>query len=84
MTKILTEIKTIEISNCTVPGVYLRWKNDFGFIDQWLFQGNIKQEVSITDSVAYQNYIDDLLGVTKNFEVINKGINTGLRIFTTF
>jgi len=84
MTKILTEVLTIDISACNATGVYLRWKNEVGFIDQWLFQGNIIQDSSITDTVQYQKFIDDLTDVTENFKVISKTRSDGLRVFTTF
>ena len=84
MTKILTEILTIDISTCNTTGVYLRWVNEVGFIDQWLFQGNIIQDSSITDTVKFQKFIDDLTGVTENFKVINKTRSDGLQVFTTF
>lgn len=84
MTKTLTEVLKVTVENCDKPGIYLRWKNDFGGIDSWLFQGNIIQDVSISDVVGYKQYIDNLLGITKNFEIINKQTDTGIHIYTTF
>ena len=84
MAKILTEVLRVQHENCPKPGFYLRWKNDYGHIDQWLFDGNIIQEINISDVVSYKLFIDDMLGITKNFETVNKRTDTGLRIFTTF
>lgn len=82
--KILTEIKTIKVQCSSVEGVYLRWKNDLGGIDQWYFQGNISQDFATEDTVSYEVFIDNLLNQTKNIEVINKEQSCVYRINTRF
>ena len=81
---ILTEKKTIVYQDCVKDGIFLRWENDYGAIDQWLFEGNIKKDATIKELIIAEKFIDELSGVTANFEVIKKEYEAGISIFTSF
>ena len=71
MTNIISEILTIEIRDVCSGGVYLRWENDLGGMDQWYFDGN---NLSLPEQVSqeyYDKYVDELADVTQNFEVLD-------------
>lgn len=84
MTQILTEVLTIDVSDCTIPGLYLRWKNKTGGIYSWLFQGNIITDIQQGESVRFEKFIDDLLNKKANFEVIKKELARGFHVFSIF
>lgn len=82
--KILTEIKEITTKCSGIGGIYLRWVNERGGIDQWYFQGNYISDLNEKSITSYEIFIDDLLNQTKNFEVIDKLYTAAIRINTTF
>ncbi len=84
MAKILTEILNIKTECVNSQPVYLRWVNDLGGVDQWLFQGNSSTEATVTNTVSYEKFIDNLLGVKSNFKIINKDYTQSLKVNTTF
>ncbi len=83
MTKLTETLKIKVISEC-VEGIYLRWRNDYGGHDHWLFTGNIRDFPRISNEAVFSKTIDDLAGARSNFEVIRKEFEDGLSIFTTF
>jgi hypothetical protein len=80
----LTEKLKVKVTTECVEGVYLKWQNDKGGHDYWLFTGNIKHQPSISREQTVIKNIDDLNGVTSNFEVIRKEFADGFTIYTIF
>lgn len=84
MTTVLTEVLNIAVSDTCQSGVFLRWQNDYGGVDQWLFNGNMSEKVSISDVEYFEKNIDDLVDERSNFEVIRKTFAEGKTVYTTF
>ena len=83
MAYIITEILPIDVIDAC-SGVYLRWINDLGGIDQWLFTGNETQLIEKSDVVYFEPYIDELADQTENFKALSFDYNETLKIYTTF
>ena len=84
MTVILTEVLTWEVDNACNDGVFLRWENDYGGVDQWYFKGNVAEKPTVGNVAYFEKYIDDLLDTTSNFEIINKTYSERISVSTTF
>lgn len=66
----LTEIKTIEIVDfIDVNVILLRWINELGGQEQWLFNINQMKELSVTDQVVAKLNIESLITQTATHKV---------------
>lgn len=84
MTVYLTVKQLIEVQDVCDNGIYLRWINDYGGIDQYYFTGNIAELPQVDNVNYFEKYIDDLLNETGNFEVISKDFKENIRCFAKF
>ncbi len=79
----LTEEKVITVKdNC--GGVYLKWQNDLGGEDYYLFEGNQVENFTSRTEEKFDYYKDEILNETDNFEILRKRFEEGLTVFATF
>lgn len=82
-TTVLTEtLKCLTREKC--DGIYLRWENDLGGYDYWLFAGNERDRINSGTRDQFQPFIEDIENKTGNFEIIKKRYDKTIRIFTDF
>jgi hypothetical protein len=82
---IVTEKKKIKVNNsASCNAVYLRWENDLGGVDSYLFNGNTTEQMKVSGQVYFDKLIDDLLSVTSNFEIVSKEFDRSLKCNATF
>ena len=79
----ITETKEIIISkNC--GGIYLKWENDFGGEDFYLFQGTEIQTFRASTEETYQAFLESIENETSNFQVLKKRYDEGIQAFARF
>ncbi|GEM_PF-3943740 len=83
MTYVTEKIKIRVDRNCR-EGIYLKWENDYGAVDQYFFDGNITQQAVVDETQYFDQNVDDLDGVTENFEVVSKKYDESYTCFATF
>ena len=82
--EVISEILTIEVQEVCSGGVYLRWENDYGGMDQWYFDGNNASLPEQTNQEFFDKYLDELVDETQNFEVMDIEYTENLRCKTMF
>lgn len=80
----VTEIKTAKVMQPCSEGVMLRWENDWGGVDQWVFSGNIVHMPTVSKHVYFDKQIDELKNTVSNFEAVSKEYDKTLRLHTSF
>jgi len=84
MSQVVSEILTIEIQGVCSGGVFLRWENDMGGMDQWMFDGNTSTDVQISAQEYFEKYVEELVNETTNFELISLEYSEVLKAKTMF
>lgn len=84
MSQVISEILTIEVQNVCSGGVFLRWENDMGGMDQWMFDGNTSTDVQISAQEYFEKYVEELVNETTNFELISLEYSEVLKAKTMF
>ena len=79
----LTFTKQIE-TKAKCGGVYLKWLNDLGGYDYWLFDGNIKENISASTSEDFEPFIEDTRTARANRKVIKKDFAERQTIYSNF
>jgi|GEM_PF-4990782 len=72
----------ISVQAC--KGVYLRWENDLGGYDYYLFSGNTRENFNSGTESTFIPYLDDIKEKTSNIEVLKKNYKGVKRCFATF
>jgi len=83
-TIVLTEVLPFTVDESCGDGIFLRWENDSGAVDQWYFKGNIAENPEIGDAIYFEKYVDDLLNTTSNFEVTQKSYAESITAYAEF
>lgn len=82
--EVLTETIYFTVEDACQEGLYIRWQNDYGGIDQYYFHGNVSHLPSQGGVEYFSPYIDDLVDEVGNFEVIKKEYAEGMKCFAYF
>ena len=73
---IVTEIKKINVVNCTPEQpVFLRWLNSLGGFDSWLFSKSQQVDVDVTQGDNFHQVVNYLEEENTNVNVIKKNGN---------
>lgn len=57
----ITEKKRVKINqDCPINPVFLTWRNKLGNWDEFVFSGNQRLSLNVTEAVLFERFIDDL------------------------
>ena len=72
----ISEIKVVRIVNCDyVNPVYLRWTNQYGGVDYYLFQKTQDIETQTKERGTYEKYVEDFETATEKVKSIGKDLS---------
>ena len=80
----ISEELTITVEDVCGEGVYLRWQNDYGGIDQYYFTGNIADLIEQSNTEYFEPYVEDLATSTENIKTVSVGFNKTKRVYAVF
>lgn len=75
----ITEKKRIKIHNeCIDNPVCLTWRNRKGGWDVWVFEGNQKVNLDVSEAIVFERFIDELSTTSTIKDYLSKKCNTEL------